>query len=556
MTGVSFEVPAGSALALVGDNGAGKTTLVKLLARFYAPTAGEISINETPIDRVDVGTWRAGLTACLQDFSRFEFLVRETVGVGRLASVEDGSAVRTAINAAGAEDVIAGLPSELETQLGTSWGSSGRMRRSSRPDGPYRGSTRRRPRRTPAERDRDDGLMGRVPDVPIDRSAQRHASAFENVRVAVMEGASSLGTNGPVRSRLIPLIAIAGLAAGCVAGAASGSGEGGSLPGPAGSARSSPGTSAPRLVPTPAVTMSSVPTPPPASLGPDVVPWVDRPAPSFVEPTPSPDPTDARACRAADLSVHLGQVGAGAGNINLPVEFVNRSGSTCVLNGYPTTSGLTSDGILAPLPVAQGSYFGDPGPPANIAPGESAALNISGADACQAAQNGEHRSYPTLRIGLPGGGSVDVPVGDFDTVCGVSVSRFGVPADVVPVPIPSPSPLTARITAPQMAAPGEAFAYTVTLTNPSGADYPLDPCPAYEEFVGSGPGSVWVATVRQSYLNCAAATTIPAHGSVTFQMRLQLPADQPTGLAKFGWHLQGDAGPYANAPLRVQGSGG
>ena len=121
LAGVDLEVPAGSALALVGDNGAGKTTLVKLLARFYDPTIGEISLGATPIDAIDVATWRAGLTACLQDFSRFEFLARETVGVGRLEAVVDHGAVRAAVQAAGADDVVAGLPSDLETQLGTSW---------------------------------------------------------------------------------------------------------------------------------------------------------------------------------------------------------------------------------------------------------------------------------------------------------------------------------------------------------------------------------------------------------------------------------------------------
>lgn len=39
-------------------------------------------------------------------------------------------------------------------------------------------------------------------------------------------------------------------------------------------------------------------------------------------------------------------------------------------------------------------------------------------------------------------------------------------------------------------------------------------------------------------------------------MRLQLPADQAAGMAKFGWDIQGGAGPGANAPLDVQAPGG
>ena len=347
---------------------------------------------------------------------------------------------------------------------------------------------------------------------------------------------SSFGLDTLPRSQLITLFAIAGLAAGCVASSAS------------------PGSVGGRTPPTSAG--SSQPATPASSPALEIVPWVDRSAPAFVEPTPRPYPTDARPCRPADLSVRVGDVGAGLGNTNLPVELVNSSGSTCLLNAYPTIGGVSPDGTLTPLPASHGSYFGDPGPAANIGPREVAALNISGADACSAALNGEHTSYPMLRIGLPGGGSVDVRSGTFDTVCGVWVSRFGVPADEEPISIPSPSPLTARISAPATAAPGQSLEFTVTLTNPSGTDYLLDPCPTYTEFVGSGAATFWVATVRDYYLNCDVTPTIPAHGSVTFEMRLQLPADQPGGMAKFGWDIQGGAGPGANAPLDVQASGG
>jgi hypothetical protein len=238
------------------------------------------------------------------------------------------------------------------------------------------------------------------------------------------------------------------------------------------------------------------------------------------------------------------------------VELVNGSDSACLLDGYPTIGGLSSDGALTPLSASPGSYFGDPGPAANIGPREVAALNISSGDGCSAALNGERKSYPTLRIGLPEGGSVDARASDFDTVCGVSVSRFGVPADEEPIPVPSPSPLTARISAPTTAAPGQSLDYAVTLANPSDTDYSLRPCPAYTEYVGSGTATISVATVRDYYLNCDVATTVPAGSSVTFEMRLQLPADQPAGMAKFGWEIHGGAGPGANAPLDVQASGG
>jgi hypothetical protein len=298
------------------------------------------------------------------------------------------------------------------------------------------------------------------------------------------------------------------------------------------------------------------PTGTPAETPPNgVVPWADRPAPPYVEPDPGPSAADARPCRPSDLRVSPGRSGAGLGNTNLRIRFSNRSATACVLTGYPAVAGVSATGTITPLHASHGSYFGDPGPPANIAPGQTAAVNVSGADACEPAQNGKHKFYPTLRIGLPAGGSVAAPRARFDAICGVSVSRFGVPADQ-PTP-PPPSPLTAHIHAAAMVRPGEDFTYTVTLANPTATAYSLKPCPAYEEYVvAQRSGSTSAVrdgyVVKDYYLNCDTVHEISAHGSVTYQMRLQLPPGLPARVpAKFVWHLQGDAGPGTAAPLRT-----
>jgi ATP-binding cassette, subfamily B, bacterial len=118
---VSLSLPAGSVVAVVGENGAGKTTLVKLLAKMYEPTAGAILVDDVPLSRVSAGTWRSRMAGAFQDFFRFEFRARQTVGLGDVPRIDDESAVRTAIDRGGAGDVIAGLPAGVDTQLGTTW---------------------------------------------------------------------------------------------------------------------------------------------------------------------------------------------------------------------------------------------------------------------------------------------------------------------------------------------------------------------------------------------------------------------------------------------------
>jgi ATP-binding cassette, subfamily B, bacterial len=118
---VSLSLPAGSVVAIVGENGAGKTTLVKLLAKMYEPTSGSIFVDHTPLARMPADTWRSRLAGAFQDFFRFEFRARYSIGVGDVVRLDDEPAVAAAVRRAGADDVVARLPSGLESQLGPTW---------------------------------------------------------------------------------------------------------------------------------------------------------------------------------------------------------------------------------------------------------------------------------------------------------------------------------------------------------------------------------------------------------------------------------------------------
>jgi ATP-binding cassette subfamily B protein len=118
---VSLRLPAGAVIAVVGENGAGKTTLVKLLCKLYEPTAGRILVDGAELARMPADEWRARLAGAFQDFFRFEFRARHTVGVGDVPRLDDEPGVVSAVDRAGAADVVSALVSGLETQLGPTW---------------------------------------------------------------------------------------------------------------------------------------------------------------------------------------------------------------------------------------------------------------------------------------------------------------------------------------------------------------------------------------------------------------------------------------------------
>jgi ATP-binding cassette subfamily B protein len=118
---VSLSLPAGAVVAIVGENGAGKTTLVKLLAKLYEPTSGAIYVDGQPLSRLPAADWRARLAGAFQDFFRFEFRARHSVGIGDVPRLDDEPAVVAAVERAGADDVVQHLGAGLETQLGPTW---------------------------------------------------------------------------------------------------------------------------------------------------------------------------------------------------------------------------------------------------------------------------------------------------------------------------------------------------------------------------------------------------------------------------------------------------
>ncbi len=116
VTGISFRARAGTTTALVGPSGAGKTTLTNLVARFYQPTHGVISLDGTNIQNFDIESYRRLLGVVEQDVFLFDGTIRDNIAYARRdATFED---VLQAANAANATEFIDHWPDKFETVIG------------------------------------------------------------------------------------------------------------------------------------------------------------------------------------------------------------------------------------------------------------------------------------------------------------------------------------------------------------------------------------------------------------------------------------------------------
>ncbi len=113
---VSFELRRGEVVALVGSSGAGKSTVMDLLARFYEPTAGRITLDGVDLRDGTMASLRAQLGIVTQETILFHDTVRANIAYG-LADASDES-VRAAAAAAHADDFIRGLAHGYETVIG------------------------------------------------------------------------------------------------------------------------------------------------------------------------------------------------------------------------------------------------------------------------------------------------------------------------------------------------------------------------------------------------------------------------------------------------------
>ena len=114
--GLSFEVPAGSRVAIVGPSGAGKSTIARLLFRFYDPWSGRILIDGQDIAHVTQASLRAALGIVPQDSVLFNDTIGYNIAYGRNGAGQ--AEVDAAARGASIADFIARLPKGYDTEVG------------------------------------------------------------------------------------------------------------------------------------------------------------------------------------------------------------------------------------------------------------------------------------------------------------------------------------------------------------------------------------------------------------------------------------------------------
>lgn len=110
-----LRIPAGQTVAVVGATGAGKSTLAKLLARFYDPTDGRITLDGVPLRELALPELRRGVVMVTQEAFLFSGTVAENIAIGRPDAGREE--VERAAKAIGAHDFISALPDGYDTDV-------------------------------------------------------------------------------------------------------------------------------------------------------------------------------------------------------------------------------------------------------------------------------------------------------------------------------------------------------------------------------------------------------------------------------------------------------
>lgn len=115
---ITFSIDKGEIVSFVGINGSGKSTIIKLMCGLYKPDSGTIRINGMDISEMPMEQIGKELSAVFQDGQRYMLSLRENVGFGNIANIQNDAMLTEALTLAGAKDLFQ-LEKGLDQNLGT-----------------------------------------------------------------------------------------------------------------------------------------------------------------------------------------------------------------------------------------------------------------------------------------------------------------------------------------------------------------------------------------------------------------------------------------------------
>ncbi len=117
LNNIDLDIKAGETVALVGSTGSGKTTIIQLLAKFYSPNSGAITIDGTDISDFELQSLRAQIAFVDQNVRLFNDSVRGNIALGQIDKMADEK-VESAAKIANAYDFVQKLSEQFEAQIG------------------------------------------------------------------------------------------------------------------------------------------------------------------------------------------------------------------------------------------------------------------------------------------------------------------------------------------------------------------------------------------------------------------------------------------------------
>ena len=117
LNNINLEIKSGETIALVGSTGSGKTTIIQLIARFYSPSKGSITIDGVDINELEIDSLRSQISFVDQSVRLFNDTVKGNIALGQLNSMSDKQ-IKYAAEVANATDFISKMDGQFNAYIG------------------------------------------------------------------------------------------------------------------------------------------------------------------------------------------------------------------------------------------------------------------------------------------------------------------------------------------------------------------------------------------------------------------------------------------------------